>query len=290
MKKKITLPPFSCDCHTHVVGPKSIYPLIKKLIYIPEEATDLDIQKFLNATKLKRVVLVQPSFYGTDNLYMEYALKRLGNVARGVAVVEDTISNEDIDRLHGVGVRGIRINASTFVGISSEKIETKIKKSLRIVERNGWHIQFFLKPKMILSLKKSIEQLPANIIFDHFGFMNETTFESEEFKFLISLLEKGKTWIKLSAPYRLSKEGTFSAIEKLLKYYIQKNPDRLVWGSDWPHTPVHRGEISDNPELLPYRKFNIPERIEELSKIVNEASIFKKIMQDNPERLYDFSN
>jgi 2-pyrone-4,6-dicarboxylate lactonase len=76
----------------------------------------------------------------------------------------------------------------------------------------------------------------------------------------------------------------------LLKYYIQKNPDRLVWGSDWPHTPVHRGEISDNPELLPYRKFNIPERIEELSKIVNEASIFKKIMQDNPERLYDFSN
>jgi len=288
MSKQFKLPLLSCDCHTHVVGPRNKFPLLKKLIYLPQEANFNDIKNFLDQTKLKRVVLVQPSFYGTDNAYLEHSLLQLQSIARGVAVVENDISNNEIDKLHQAGVRGIRINPSTFKNTSISDTQIQINKALKIVERNGWHIQFFLKPNTISSLKNIIKNLPVNIVFDHCGFMTETSTTSEEFKFFINLLEKGNTWVKLSAPYRLSKEGTFTAIKNLIDQLVNANPDRLVWGSDWPHTPIHNGMVADNPQELPYRKFNIPERIKELHDLINEATIFQKIMQDNPGRLYDF--
>ena len=288
MSKQFKLPLLSCDCHTHVVGPRNKFPLLKKLIYLPQEANFNDIKNFLDQTQLKRVVLVQPSFYGTDNAYLKHSLLQLQSIARGVAVVENDISNNEIDKLHQAGVRGIRINPSTFKNTSISDTEIQINKALKIVERNGWHIQFFLKPSTISSLKNIIKNLPVNIVFDHCGFMTETSTTSEEFKFFINLLEKGNTWVKLSAPYRLSKEGTFTAIKSLIDQLVNANPDRLVWGSDWPHTPKHNGMVADNPQELPYRKFNIPERIKELHDLINEATIFQKIMQDNPGRLYDF--
>lgn len=288
MNNKNIIPENSCDCHTHVVGSRNEYPLVKDLIYLPQEANTNDMRNFLDKNSLKRVVLVQPSFYGTDNTYLEYALKDLGNIARGVAVLDTDVSNEYLDKLHSLGVRGIRINPTTFVETNVEDAENQIKKSIRIAERNGWHIQFFLKPKNIRFLKKTISEIPFNIIFDHMGFMQETKETSEEFLFLTSLLEKGNSWIKLSAPYRLSEEGTFEKVKHLILHFKKVNQDNLVWGSDWPHTPKHDGKVTNTPEEKPYRKYNITERILELSNIINEASVFKKIMQDNPERLYEF--
>jgi len=289
MNNSFNLPLFACDCHTHVVGHRDKYPLIKNLIYLPQEANTDDITKFLSQTNLKRVVLVQPSFYGTDNSYLEHSLIELKSIARGIAVVDSNISNNQIDILHSAGVRGIRINPSTFENTDIKETEIQIQKSIKIVERNGWHIQFFLKPETIIKLKNIIKDLPVNIVFDHCGFMTKTSQNSDEFKFFISLLEKGKSWIKLSAPYRLTTNGTFGEMSVLIKKLIQINPDRLLWGSDWPHTPKHNGLIAKNPKELPYRKFDIPARIKELSEIINEATIFDKIMQDNPGRLYDFN-
>ena len=114
MSKQFKLPLLSCDCHTHVVGPRNKFPLLKKLIYLPQEANFNDIKNFLDQTQLKRVVLVQPSFYGTDNAYLEHSLLQLQSIARGVAVVENDISNNEIDKLHQAGVRGIRINPSKY--------------------------------------------------------------------------------------------------------------------------------------------------------------------------------
>jgi predicted TIM-barrel fold metal-dependent hydrolase len=219
---------------------------------------------------------VQPSTYGTDNSCTLDALVSFGPTARAVAVVDTTVSDAELKRMNGLGVRGIRFNLAQAGATTPEMIEPLSKR----VNELGWHIQINAPAAKIMEIKDILNRVPSPIVFDHLAHIPEPEGTAHPlFGVVLALIDKGKTWVKLSGAYADTKVGppSYSDSSAVARTYVQKAPERLVWGSDWPH-PSERENKPDDAIL-----FDL------LLDWAPEERVRNRILVQNPEVLYGFA-
>lgn len=262
----------ACDCHVHIFGPAARYPFSPDRAYTPPDASVEQLIALHDSLGIERVVIVQPSPYGTDNSRTVDALLALGNRARGVAVIDD---ETDLQELHDAGVRGIRVNLHTGGQNDPAAALRALREASRRAARAGWHVQLFTSGSLIEKLEKEIVTLPVPVVIDHFGL------PQDEAQPLIRLVRRGKAYVKLSAPHRFPVDPA-----PLARSLAEANPERLLWGSDWPH-PGTRGPRSRDA-VQPFDAIDDRAALERLAAWFPDANLRRKILVDNPARLYDF--
>jgi predicted TIM-barrel fold metal-dependent hydrolase len=266
-------PPNSADCHLHIY--ESRFPVDPRSKLRPPDATVADYRLVQERLGTTRCVIVQPSTYGVDNRCMLQAVEQFGRAARGIAVVNPGISDADLKRMDASGVRGIRFNLEQAGATTLDMVEPLARRIAPL----GWHIQVNAAPEKIRSAAEIWKSLPVDVVFDHLAHVLAPGGLDSAYEVVTDLLEKRKGWVKLSGVYADSKVGppSYSDREAITKAYVKNAPERLVWGTDWPH-PTVTGTKPDNAALL-----NL------LFEWVPDETARARILVGNPEKLYGFS-
>jgi len=283
-------PPGACDCHVHVIGPKRRFPLVRERTYTPKDAPTDELRAMLARLELERVVLAQPSVYGTDNACMLDAIADLGSGARGVAVLAADTPGSAVDDLHRQGVRGLRVNVASAGPSSLDAVKDRLAAAAALCARNGWHVQAFIPPAAIAPLAETFEQLPVPVVVDHFGLISPAAGRSAEEAALVRVLQSGRVWVKLSGAYRIAQDPADPAITPLARRLAAANPERILWGSDWPHTPPHGGADVADDEEQPYRDLDTRGLLELVRTWFDDARLQNLLLAENPARLYGFGS
>jgi len=285
----MALPAQSCDCHVHVFEPAR-FPYAAERTYTPGPAALADLAAFEQRLGIERVVLVQPSGYGTDNRCLIDALGRLGPLARGVAVVEpQRVTEAQIRALHSAGVRAIRLNLEVRGEHDAGHAKALIAAALDIVAGPKWAIQIHAGLGLIQGVADTIAQARAPFILDHFaGLKAESGLQQPGFETLLNLLRNGNVHVKLSAPYRASRQASYANLAPFARRLIETAPDRLVWASDWPHTGSSIQRNGDLGTVEPFRQVDTGTVLDLLREWAPDDAIHRKILVETPTRLYDF--
>jgi predicted TIM-barrel fold metal-dependent hydrolase len=273
-------PPGATDCHAHVFGPISRYPYFGRRIYTPPDALPAAYWGMLGALGVTRAVLVQPSVYGSDNRAMLDAMAGEKRRMRGVAVVEETIADAELARMHELGVRGIRFN---IVDVKPEEkgrlpIET-VRRMADRVKQFGWHIQFLMHVDEFPELDRIFAGFPVDIVIDHYGYMATSKgIAHPGFQALLRLMKGGRCWVKFTGAYRISAESAlpYSDVTPYARALVAAAPERIVWGTDWPH-PKHEKPMPNDGDMASRLLDWIPGEKER-----------RLALADNPAKLYGF--
>ncbi|HEY0287446.1 MAG TPA: amidohydrolase family protein [Pseudomonas sp.] len=270
---RFSVPPGACDTHAHVVSASGDYPFSPDRSYTPPPAPEEKYLSMLNAMGMGRGVLVQISVYGTDNRYMLDVLSRHPDRLRGVAVVDANIDDVELQRLHDAGVRGVRLNVLFGGGVGFDIMD---KLAARIAPL-GWHMQFLMDIRQLPELMPRMSQLPCPVVIDHMGHMPVAEGMSHPgFQALLLQVRDHDWWVKLSGAYRISDQpDDYPDVTPWAQALVNAAPDRMLWGSDWPHVAIPK--MVDTGRML-----NL------LADWVPDAAQRQKILVDNPARLYDF--
>ena len=278
-------PRLSCDCHVHIVGPKSVFPLGAQRSYTPMDATADDLAAMLRRTGAERAVIVQPSIYGHDNGCLIHALDVLGDSARGVAVVGDDCPASESDRLHKAGVRGLRVNLISSGRADIADARARLLAAVSRCERNGWHVQLFAEPSLLVALADVVGQLDTTVVLDHFAMVKVE--DGAVPAAIRKLQETGRVFVKLSAPYRVADRIDHPDVRRLALAFAAV-PHSVVWGSDWPHTPPHNSSAAASSEEVPYRDIPTKQLLDAVAEWFPDPAMQKRVLVDNPARLYDW--
>jgi predicted TIM-barrel fold metal-dependent hydrolase len=284
------VPAGTCDCHTHIHGDPEKFPFFAGRVYTPEPASPEEMSALHRALHIERVVIVTPSVYGTDNSATLFGMKARGTAARGVAVIDDKTAESDLDAMHKAGFRGVRLNLATG-GINDPNVgRSRFTTAVERMKARGWHVQLFTNLAMISAIKDLVAASPVPVVFDHFGGAQADLGVSQPgFSDLIELVKTGKAHVKISGAYRASKLAPdFPDAAPLAQALIAANPDRIIWGTDWPHPdsvtpPGHK--ITD---VTPLYQIDDGRLFNQLPVWAPDAAIRNKILVDNPTRLYGF--
>lgn len=269
------VPVGACDAHVHVFGPAERYPRVEHPHYTLPDGTLAQLQAALGVLDIERFVIVQPSFYGTDNRCMLDALDLAGDQARGVAMVEDDVSEEVLHAMHLRGVRALRLDLFLRAKLPTAALRSYIERSIQRVRPLGWHVQFYTPGWVVRDLIPVLPDLETDFVIDHMGYMLESDgLTRADFDRLLRAVADGRGWFKLSGPYRLAKDGNYARLQPLAQAIVDAVPDRVIWGSDWPHIPEGG---RDTGELL-----NL------LSAWIPDPTARRKLLTDNPARLFGF--
>ena len=284
------VPPNACDCHTHIFGDPKKFPFYAQRVYTPEPALPDEMSALHRALHMERVVIVTPSIYGTDNSATLYGMKVRGATARGVAVIDEKTSEGDLDAMDRAGVRGIRINLAT-VGQTDPAIgRRRLQASIDRMKRRNWHIQMYTSPAVIAGIKDLVQSSPVPVVFDHFGGAETAGgLQQPGFGDLVELVKAGKAYVKISGAYRAStKAPDYPDVAPFAKALIAANADRIVWGSDWPHPNSNPPPGRSATDLTPVFQVDDGRLLNLLAVWAPDAAVRKKILVDNPARLYGF--
>ena len=288
------VPSDACDCHVHVFGPTERFPFSPERRYTPGPAAVEDLLALQRALRLDRVVIVHPSPYGADNSCTVDALRRLGPRARGVAVIDAATTDAALEEMHRAGMRGVRVNLVTMGESNPAVARDRLAWAASRVAPYGWHVQIYANLPVIAALHDAIPALPTPLVVDHFGRAQAAHgIRQPGFEALLSLVRRGKVHVKLSAPYRISEQADYADAAALARALIDANPERMVWGSDWPHPGARPGTRPDVPRdpraIEPFRAEDNGRALDRLREWVDDAARLKAILVDNPARLYGFS-
>ena len=269
------VPMGACDCHAHIFGPRDRYPYAPGRDYTPPDASLAAYRHLLDSLGMQRGVIVQPSVYGTDNRCTLDAVATLGEDFRAVVVVPPTVSDEELERLHGLGARGVRVNL-LFRG--GELALADLRQLAERIQPLRWHLQLLVDVSRFPDLRELLGPLPVDLVFDHLGHPSATAISNPGFKAMLALLRERRAWVKLSGAYRVSGEERppYPDVRPLVEAVLQAAPDRVLWGSDWPHPAITKPMPNDG-DLLDL-----------LGDWVSDESLRRRILVDNPARLYDF--
>jgi predicted TIM-barrel fold metal-dependent hydrolase len=285
-----TVPAGACDCHTHIFGDARQFPWSAGRTYTPEPASIAEMRTLHRALHMDRVVIVNPSVYGTDNSCTLDAVKQLGSRARAIAVIDDKISPAQLDEMDRAGVRGIRLNFETF-GLTDPDAARKVFQSAvqRLAGRK-WHIQLYTRLAVIGGLQKEIIASPLPVVFDHFGGAQGPLGTGQPgFGAMLDLVRSGKAYVKISGAYRVStKAPDYPDAAPLAKALIAANAERIVWGSDWPHPSGGALPGHSASDLAPLLQIDDGRLLNQLVVWAPDAAVRKIILVDNPARLYRF--
>jgi predicted TIM-barrel fold metal-dependent hydrolase len=273
----LRLPALACDSHMHIFDPR--FAPSKHWKRQPPDAPVAAYRQLQARLGTQRAVVVTPSTYGTDNACTLDALAQMGEAARGVAVVEAGVDAAELQRLHTLGVRGLRVNFVTpqsWGTTTPDMLATLADK----VAPLGWHIQVFVHPEQLLAMAALLRRLPVPLVVDHMARLDPAQGASgEAFDLLCSLLDAGNTWVKLSGAYMRSSVGDPTYADTLAagQALVRRAPERLVWGSDWPHTTETPGSVDDAALVDLLGRW-----------CEGDAGRIARIAVDNPAKLYDF--
>ncbi|HWM73878.1 MAG TPA: amidohydrolase family protein [Nocardioides sp.] len=247
---RFTLPPGSCDAHFHVFEPG--YPHVPEPLYTFPDATLDQYLRLTDFLGIDRMVLVQPTFYGTDNTLTLDVLRRVGpERCRAVVRVPEDVSDTDLDRYHELGVRAIRLDLFSRAGLPPAEIIDYVRRTARLTRPRGWHLQFYTPGTIVRDLLPFLADFEEPFVLDHMGYMKESDgLTSADAERLLDVLRRGNCWIKLSGPYRIAKDKPLSSLRELGRAMVATRPDRLLWGSDWPHLPDGGRDTGELLDLL----------------------------------------
>jgi len=287
------VPPGACDCHVHVFGPYDRFPLWAGRRYTPGPAPVEDLLALQGALRLTRVVVVQASPQGTDNACLADALRRLpagGSQARGVAVIDAATPDRELESLHRAGVRGVRVNLES-AGLHDPAVARRLlAEAAARVAPLGWHVQAYTTLPIIAAVADAIRALPVPLVIDHFGRPAAAQGVGQAgFDVLLALVREGRTWMKLSGAYRISDHPDCADAGAFARALAEANPDRMLWGTDWPHPGGGRGQHSP-ATLEPFLPIDDGRALNRLAGWIPDPVLLRKILVDNPARLYDFAN
>jgi len=273
------LPLRSCDTHAHIMGPRAQHDYSPARIYTPPDCLLPDYLHMLDILGVERAVLVQPSVYGTDNSAMLDAMKAAGGRMRGVAVVAEDISDDDLKALDAAGVRGVRVN---IVDVKDRKPGTLPMQALKsLAERIvplGWHMEFLMHADEFPDLDSTFADFPVAIVLGHLGYLSiGKTPDDPGFQALLRLVKGGKAWVKLTGPYRISGAALpYSDTVACARALLEANRERVIWGTDWPHVML-KGSMPNDGEL-----------VDVLFDWIPDANLRQQVLVRNPEKLYGF--
>jgi predicted TIM-barrel fold metal-dependent hydrolase len=240
------MPGGACDAHFHVFEPG--YPHVSDPLYTFPDGTVGQYLAMTEALGIERMVLVQPTFYGTDNSLLADTLKRLGPDCGGVVRIEEDAADAELDALHEIGVRAIRLDLFARAGWPTGELIGYIRRMAARATPRGWHLQFYTPGTVVRDLLPFLADLEDTFVIDHLGYMTEPDADFE--RRLLAVLAQGSCWIKLSGAYRVAKARPLGAVTPWARALVATRPDRLIWGSDWPHLPDGQRDTGELLNLL----------------------------------------
>jgi predicted TIM-barrel fold metal-dependent hydrolase len=277
-----------CDSHVHVVGPADRYPQVANRTYLADVASLDDLERLALTRDIRRFVIVQPSFYGTDNSLLLETLDRLAGRGRGVVVLDETPSRETLAGFERRGVRGMRINLYSPLG-DTVPLDVRFKATEAQARAQNWHVEVIAPLAMVAEKAALLAAATVPVVVDHYGLHAGFTPGHMEGRTLLDLLRMPHVWIKLSAPYRVSDDTLATRPDPAwLAAILSAAPDRCVWGSDWPHTPPHEAHAG-GAVVSPYRMLNYDNVVGGFIDAVGSTELSERIMGDNPAKLYEFA-
>jgi D-galactarolactone isomerase len=267
-------PPLACDCHHHIYD--RAYPYVDDR-NLPT-ASVADYLKLRSRLGLSRSVAIQPSSYGTDNRCLVAALSELGSTSRGIAVVDDKVDIAELKRLDAAGVRGLRFN----LGVASVTTPEMIKPLAHRIADLGWHVEIHMRADELLGMKDVLSDLPVQIVFDHFGRIpHPAGIDHPAYTLIADLVKRDRAWVKISGAYQDSVLGgpAYEDVKSLAQTMIELAPDRVIWGTDWPHPSLQtkRQPMPDDAGMMDL-----------LSVWTRTEAEVNQILVQNPARLYGF--
>jgi predicted TIM-barrel fold metal-dependent hydrolase len=273
-KPGLALPPGAADCHCHVFGSRDQYPWAANRLYTPPPVYLDDYLKMLRITGFERGVMVQTGLYGTDNRFLTDALKAHPKQLRGIALINEHMTDRALRDLAEAGVRGFRVNRTAKTGLAFDVAR-------RLAERTkefGWHVQFLLDVEDHPDLDTMLGSFATEVVIDHMGRPDPAKgISAPGFQALVRLLKSGRGWAKLSAPYRTShREPPYDDMTPFAHALIAAAPGRLVWGSDWPHVLLKKTMPNDG------------DLVDQIGVWVPDEAMRKRILVDNAAKLYGF--
>jgi predicted TIM-barrel fold metal-dependent hydrolase len=284
------VPPGACDCHTHIFGDTRRFPFAAERVYTPEPASIPEMRTLHRALHIDRVVIVQPSVYGTDNACTLDAVDQLGSRARAVVVVDDAVSAAALDRMHRGGARGVRINLATSNQTNPSVARRRLQRAVEQLKGRPWHIQIYTTLPVIDAIKDQVMQSPIPVVFDHFGGAQASAGTTQTgFDSLVGLVKSGKAYVKISGAYRSSsRQPDYADAAPLAKALIAANPHRILWGSDWPHPDSARVDGRQTTDIAPLIQIDDGRLLNQLPVWAADAALRKTVLVDNPSRLYGY--
>ena len=284
------VPAGGCDCHTHIFGDPRQFAFWPGRTYTPETASVTEMRALHRALHTERVVIVNPSIYGTDNSCTLDAVKQLGPGARAIAVIDEKTPDTRLDEMAHSGVRGIRLNFETFGQANPDATRKAFVSAVERVAPRKWHIQIYTHLAVIAGLHKEIMEAPVVTVFDHFGGAQAALGTAQPgFDEMIDLLRAGKAYVKVSGAYRISsKPPDYPDAAPLAKAFIAAKAERVIWGSDWPHPSGGPLPGHTATDLAPLLQIDDGRLLDQLPVWAPDEAVRKKILVDNPARLYGF--
>ncbi|MYZ44238.1 amidohydrolase [Achromobacter sp. KS-M25] len=282
------MPEGTCDCHVHIVGSLTDYPMLADRHYTPGPASVDDLRAHMGAVGATRAVIVQPSIYGSDNRCMLDAMARMNGAARGVAVVERDIDDEALSTLHEQGVRGLRINLESVGASDPHAIGQALQHWGARIAPLGWHIQIYSGLDAMAAAAANLPPLDVPIVLDHFAMIPASTSPDDpRAKAIIALVASGRAYVKLSASYRVDTDSRHAdGVRKLAHAFADANDARILWASDWPHTNREPGRRAT--EVSAYRQIGAARLSEEVRDWFSDGHVLQALLVANPARLYGF--
>jgi predicted TIM-barrel fold metal-dependent hydrolase len=269
------LPEGATDCHMHLFGTAPTFPYVADRDYTPAEASAASARALYDKLGIKRFVAIQPSVYGLDNrCQLEFAAA-VGLPYRAIVVLPPEVSDQEMTRLHHQGVRGLRYILAHPGGLDLDNLERSADRA----QAFGWHLEFLLKPEQLIELAPRLMKLSCPVSCDHIAFIKPDLGTAQPaFEALKGLLGSGHGWVKFSGAYRISgKAEQYDAVRPFARQLAENFPDRIVWGSDWPHV----GQMQTMPGTTPLLNL--------LEDWVPDAQLRRGILVDNPDVLYGFA-
>ena len=267
--------PFGACCsHAHVIGNGEEHALVATRGYTPPPATETQYLRMLDGLGLTHGVLVQISVHGTDNSLMVEVLHDHPKRLRGVAVCAPDVPDAELQALNEAGVRGLRFNVTTGGGIGFEALETLARR----IAPMGWHAQLLTSPEKLVEVAPRLPALPVDVVIDHMAYVRAPDgVANPAYQVMLDLMKNGRTWVKISGAYRNSLQNhDWTDADDVAMGLIAARPDRLVWGTDWPHTHISKP------------MFRTGETLEILGRWMPDAALRKRVLVDNPTALYGF--
>ena len=262
------MPAGACDTHVHVYD--SVYPVAPTTVLRPSDASVSNYRAVQDELGLERVVVVQPTTYGFDNRCQLAAMRSLGEVARGVMVVDADTPPEELLRLAALGVRGARFHMLPGGAVGWDALAA----TADAIDRVGWHVQLQMNGRDLADRVEELLRLPVPLVVDHIGrFMPPGGIDHPGFEALLRLVDDGGSWVKLSAPYESS--TVVSDVLPLVDELVARFPDRLLWATNWPHPG--QTHPPDAAVLLGW-----------LDRWLPDWELRRRVLVDNPARLYEF--
>ncbi len=271
-----TPPADACDAHCHIFGPAHRFPFAERRAYTPPDSSLENFEALQTTLGLSRAVFVQASCHGTDNAAMVDAIRRGAGRYAGVAMIDDNTTDAEIEELHEVGVRGTRFNFVAHLG-GAPDLDTYWRLVNRVVPL-GWHIVLHFDAHDLPRYADLLDQMPCPYVIDHMARVPvEGGVGQAPFQALLKLLDDDRAWVKISGAERLTSEGPppYDDVVPYAQALIEAAPDRILWGTDWPHPNVRH--MPDDGDL-----------VDLLAAFAPDEATRHRILVDNPKRLFPF--